>query len=187
MAFDSDVQTLLSNVRLLVDYVDCQPTTIESLSCSNILPRLKQAELQDKDEQQLYINQDGDLELSNGGTVQLPQFTCPQVISCLPADLQDGDDVNDADPDPVNEIQNISISGDDITLSNGGGTISITHPAVTHPTDVLGSGTECDNSAGFFLTKSGTTYNEVPRFSAQATRNAVQNFALTKYFSSFTF
>lgn len=35
------------------------------------------------------------------------------------------DNVNDADADPVNELQTISQTGTDITLSNGGGTFSI--------------------------------------------------------------
>lgn len=35
------------------------------------------------------------------------------------------DEVNDADADPTNEIQSLSLSGGDISLSNGGGTITL--------------------------------------------------------------
>lgn len=39
------------------------------------------------------------------------------------------DNVNDADADPTNEIQSLSLVGNNLTLSNGGGTVTITHPA----------------------------------------------------------
>ena len=43
----------------------------------------------------------------------------------IPADIADGDDVDDADNDPANELQTISISGTQLTLSDGGGTITL--------------------------------------------------------------
>jgi len=41
------------------------------------------------------------------------------------AQTVENDDVNDADADPVNEIQSISISGTELTLSDGGGTVTL--------------------------------------------------------------
>ncbi|MEQ9373826.1 MAG: tail fiber domain-containing protein [Imperialibacter sp.] len=43
----------------------------------------------------------------------------------VPGDLADGDDVDDADNSITNELQTLSLSGSDITLSNSGGTVSI--------------------------------------------------------------
>ena len=37
---------------------------------------------------------------------------------------------NDADADPTNELQTLSISGNDITLSDGGGTVTVPDPIV---------------------------------------------------------
>lgn len=51
-------------------------------------------------------------------------------ILVLPADLIDGDDVDDADADASNEIQTLSISGNNLTISGPGGNI------VTLPTTV---------------------------------------------------
>jgi len=45
-------------------------------------------------------------------------------LSNVPSGLSDGDDVNDADHDPSNEIQTISKTGNTITLSNGGGNVT---------------------------------------------------------------
>ena len=45
-------------------------------------------------------------------------------LTNVPAGLSDGDDVNDADADPTNEIQTISKTGNTITLSNGGGSVT---------------------------------------------------------------
>ena len=45
-------------------------------------------------------------------------------LTNVPAGLSDGDDVNDADHDPSNEIQTISKTGNTITLSNGGGSVT---------------------------------------------------------------
>ena len=45
-------------------------------------------------------------------------------LSNVPSGLSDGDDVNDADHDPSNEIQTISKTGNTITLSNGGGSVT---------------------------------------------------------------
>jgi len=42
----------------------------------------------------------------------------------IPADILDGDDVNDADTDPTNELQDISVSGHGLTIS-GGSTVTL--------------------------------------------------------------
>ncbi len=42
------------------------------------------------------------------------------TLAGIPADILDGDDVDDADNDPSNELQMIGISGDTVTLENGG-------------------------------------------------------------------
>ena len=44
----------------------------------------------------------------------------------IPAELSDGDDVDDADADPLNELQSLTISGQDLSISNGN---TITLPA----------------------------------------------------------
>ncbi|MBT6440127.1 MAG: hypothetical protein HOK72_10535 [Flavobacteriales bacterium] len=44
----------------------------------------------------------------------------------IPAELTDGDDVDDADADPLNEMQSLTISGQDLSISNGN---TITLPA----------------------------------------------------------
>ncbi len=43
----------------------------------------------------------------------------------IPSDIADGDDVDDADNDASNEIQTLSQSGNNVTLSYGGGTVSV--------------------------------------------------------------
>ncbi len=53
-------------------------------------------------------------------------------LTDIPADIADGDDVNDADHDPSNELQTISKSGSTVTLSNGGGSFT---DADTHLSD----------------------------------------------------
>ena len=40
-------------------------------------------------------------------------------LSNVPTGLSDGDDVNDADHNPTNEIQTLSVSGNQLTISNG--------------------------------------------------------------------
>ncbi len=40
-------------------------------------------------------------------------------LSNVPAGLSNGDDINDADHDPSNEIQDISLSGNNLTITNG--------------------------------------------------------------------
>jgi hypothetical protein len=40
-------------------------------------------------------------------------------LSNVPVGLSDGDDVNDADHDPANELQTLSVSGNQLTISNG--------------------------------------------------------------------
>jgi len=42
----------------------------------------------------------------------------------VPADIADGDDVDDADNDPNNEIQSLSLSGQDLSIS-GGNTVTL--------------------------------------------------------------
>ncbi|MCB9224534.1 MAG: hypothetical protein H6582_10185 [Crocinitomicaceae bacterium] len=63
-----------------------------------------------------------DLTISGGNTVDLSA-------------LQDG--VNDADADPSNEIQTLSQVGNNITLSMGGGTVTIAPSADDDPTNEL--------------------------------------------------
>ncbi|HKK68956.1 MAG TPA: hypothetical protein VJ946_12115, partial [Bacteroidales bacterium] len=56
------------------------------------------------------------------------------------------DSFDDADADPSNEFQNLSISGHNITLSDGGGTVTVPDANTTY-------------SAGNQLSLSGTTFN----------------------------
>ncbi len=58
-------------------------------------------------------------------------------LANIPAGLSDGDDVNDADHSPTNELQTISKTGNTVTLSNGGGSFT---DADTHLTE-----TQVDN------------------------------------------
>ncbi|MFT5778147.1 MAG: hypothetical protein ACI837_001103 [Crocinitomicaceae bacterium] len=60
----------------------------------------------------------------SGTTLTITDTGGDQTIDLSP--LQDG--VNDADADPLNEIQTLSIAGDQITLSDGGGTVQLEGP-----------------------------------------------------------
>ncbi len=62
----------------------------------------------------------GNISLSNGSTLTL--------------------NVDDADADATNEIQTLSLSGNDVTLSNGGGTITLPSGTVTNLVQNTGSG-----------------------------------------------
>jgi hypothetical protein len=60
----------------------------------------------------------GGTSYSAMGTSQL--MSVPYALHAKMADSVINDNVNDADADPTNELQNLSISGDTIFLSNGG-------------------------------------------------------------------
>lgn len=49
----------------------------------------------------------------------------------IPADIADGDDVDDADADPANELQDISLSGSNLTISSGS-TINLAGSGITY-------------------------------------------------------
>jgi len=78
-----------------------------------------------------------ELTISGGSTVILPDETDDAdadptnelqtwgTLPDIPVDIADGDDVDDADSDPTNELQAISISGTQLTLSDGGGTVTL--------------------------------------------------------------
>jgi len=51
-----------------------------------------------------------------------------------PAGLDDGDDINDADSDPANELQTIHLSGNYLTISSGGSGVSLPIPTTTETT-----------------------------------------------------
>ncbi len=51
-----------------------------------------------------------------------------------PSGLDDGDDINDADSDPANELQTIHLSGNYLTLSSGGSGVSLPSPTTTETT-----------------------------------------------------
>ncbi len=65
-----------------------------------------------------HILADGDLDPTN----ELQDWG---NLPGIPTDIANGDDVNDADADPTNEIQTLSQTGTDVTMSDGGGTISV--------------------------------------------------------------
>lgn len=78
--------------------------------------------------------------LVSGVGTQTLSFTSPNLSisggnSVDLSALQDG--VNDADADPSNEIQTISQSGNTITLSNGGGSVTVAPSADDDPTNEL--------------------------------------------------
>lgn len=62
------------------------------------------------------------------GTSQL--LSVPYALHAKSAETVINDQVDDADADPTNELQTLSISGNEITLSNGGGTVAI--PGTLH-------------------------------------------------------
>ncbi len=79
-----------------------------------------------------------DLTISDGNTVTLPdevndadndpnnELQDWSNLPGIPAGFSDGvDNVDDADNDPTNEIQTLSKTGNDVTLSDGGGTVNI--------------------------------------------------------------
>lgn len=56
-----------------------------------------------------------------------PLLSVPYALHARTVEM---DMVDDADPDPGNELQNISLSGSELTLSNGGGTVVLPSSAV---------------------------------------------------------
>lgn len=77
----------------------------------------------------------------------------------IPADIADGDQVDDADADPANEIQTLIQSGVNVTLSQGGGTISV-NDADADPTNELEM--PADAQAGDIVYYDGTSWKKVP-------------------------
>lgn len=71
--------------------------------------------------QLIYISNDT-IYLTNGGFAVIPQFTSVDWtnITNIPADILDGDNVNDADSDPTNELQTWStLPGIPVDLADG--------------------------------------------------------------------
>ena len=109
------------------------------------------------------------VDTNGSGTVNLGRFTFGYVpyakytdkagnafsgdfndLTNIPNGLSDGDDVNDADHDPANELQTLSINGNQLSISNGN---TVTLPATG---DNWGSQTvQSDNS----LSGDGTSAN----------------------------
>lgn len=106
----------LSLVQDGVDDADNNPQNeIQNLSLTGTTLRLSSANAVDisgainslaKDDQRLFLGSNDLLSIENGNTVDL-------------SGLRDG--VNDADSDPTNELQNLSLSGTEIFISNGVG------------------------------------------------------------------
>ncbi len=77
----------------------------------------------------------------------------------IPADIADGDQVDDADADPANEIQTLIQSGVNVTLSQGGGTISV-NDADADATNELEMPTDAE--AGDIVYYDGDGWKKVP-------------------------
>ncbi|MEM7369590.1 MAG: tail fiber domain-containing protein [Bacteroidota bacterium] len=77
-------------------------------------------------------------------TVSLTGSGATTVSGAYPNfNINSTDNVNDADSDASNELQNLSLAGFDLSLSNGGGTVSL--PAYTGGTGISLSGTTINN------------------------------------------
>ena len=64
-------------------------------------------------------------------------LSCAEIKNCINAKYINSvieEPAENLDNDPTNELQTISISGDVITLSDGGGSVTITHPTQPCPT-----------------------------------------------------
>ena len=64
----------------------------------------------------------------------------------IPVDIADGDDVDDADNDPLNEIQVLSLAGNDLSLSNGGGLVSLPNGGNDNDWTINGTNMYSNNS-----------------------------------------
>ena len=90
-------------------------------------------------------------------------------LTNVPTGLSDGDDINDADHDPNNEIQTITKTGNTITLSNGGGSVT---DSDTHLTEaqvdayVANNGylTQVDNIQGIPVSTTAPANGQVLKF-----------------------
>ncbi len=79
-------------------------------------------------------------------------------LTGIPEDLADGDQVDDADADPLNEIQTMALENDLLTLSGGGGTVSI-NDADADPSNESISMVTLEAGNTLRIRESGTDYN----------------------------
>lgn len=92
-------------------------------------------------------------------------------LSNIPTGLSDGDDVNDADHDPTNEIQTISKSDNMVTLSNGGGSFV---DSDTHLTEAQVDAYVSNN--GYLTTETdGSNTNELQTLSVSGNQLSISN------------
>lgn len=83
-----------------------------------------------------------DAEKLNGE--QSSYYTNWNNLNNIPADIADGDDINDADANPSNEIQTLSINGSDLSISDGN---TVPLPGLTLPFDA----TVSSNQKQFYI------------------------------------
>ena len=87
------------------------------------------------------------------------------------------DEVDDADADASNELQSLSLSGNNLSLSNGGGTVSLpSAPAYTGGTGISVTGTTITNTApdqtvSLVGTGATTVSGTYPNFAVSSTDN----------------
>lgn len=70
-------------------------------------------------------------------------------LSSIPAGLSDGDDVDDADNNATNEIQTLSVSGNDLTISGVGGN-TVTLPVAGAISTDVGNSISTGTDSGIF-------------------------------------
>lgn len=92
---------------------------------------------------------------------------CDDVIDCLPTDLQDGDDVNDADADPTNEIQTLTLTKETKLVGFAGGEV-----AENGSTEYEFNSTVVRNSLGNYTVTFGSAHPNGNDYTVQLTANS---------------
>lgn len=114
------------------DYNDLTnaPTTVSSFTNdAGYVTTSNDADADPTNEIQIISINGSDLSISNGNTVTLPAGSAPQTLSSSGSNitLSDGGgtvSINDSDADPTNELQTLTLSGSDLSIS-GGNTITL--------------------------------------------------------------
>jgi hypothetical protein len=108
------------------------------------------------------------------GTSQL--LSVPYALHAETANNVANDQVNDADADPLNEIQTISKTGNTVTLSNGGGSFADDNTIYTAGTGISIVGTTINNTAaGQTLSLTGTGATTISGAYPAFTINSIDN------------
>jgi hypothetical protein len=121
---------------------------------------------------------DGVDDVNDGDHDPTNEIETWSTLAGIPTDFADGtDDVDDADNDPTNEVQTLSLSGTSLSLSNGGGSVTLpTGTTYSAGTGISISGnviSNADPDQTVSLTGSGATTisGTYPNFTVSSTDN----------------